>query len=217
MFLTLLLTLAADPTDPVAALKPLGPLVGEWKGTGTPDGPKPDRDKGFWSETVRWEWRFDNKDPRLVGTVENGKHYKSFVIRYKPADKSTTLTATTTDKAEQLFTGTLTVGKQKEPVLTVERTTDANATERLVLTVLHHNRYLYRLESKPAGVTAFARKYQVGVTKQGESFADVPKGPECVVSGGLAKIPVTYKGATYYVCCSGCKDAFLAEPEKYIK
>jgi YHS domain-containing protein len=28
---------------------------------------------------------------------------------------------------------------------------------------------------------------------------------------------VTHKGKTYYVCCSGCRDAFRDEPEKYIR
>ena len=27
---------------------------------------------------------------------------------------------------------------------------------------------------------------------------------------------VTYKDKTYYFCCGGCKEKFLAEPEKYI-
>jgi YHS domain-containing protein len=30
-------------------------------------------------------------------------------------------------------------------------------------------------------------------------------------------MPVTYKGKTYYVCCTGCRDAFKENPEKYIK
>jgi YHS domain-containing protein len=30
-------------------------------------------------------------------------------------------------------------------------------------------------------------------------------------------MPVTYKGQTYYVCCTGCRDAFNETPEKYIK
>ena len=28
---------------------------------------------------------------------------------------------------------------------------------------------------------------------------------------------VSYKGQTYYVCCSGCRDAFHEDPERYIK
>jgi YHS domain-containing protein len=42
-------------------------------------------------------------------------------------------------------------------------------------------------------------------------------GPECIVSGGPGTIKVMYKGEAYYVCCSGCKAAFLDEPEKFIK
>ena len=30
-------------------------------------------------------------------------------------------------------------------------------------------------------------------------------------------MPVAYQGKTYYVCCSGCRDAFRDDPEKYIK
>ena len=30
-------------------------------------------------------------------------------------------------------------------------------------------------------------------------------------------MPISYKGETFYVCCSGCRDAFNENPEKYIK
>ena len=90
-------------------------------------------------------------------------------------------------------------------------------TQRLVISLLHSNRYLYRYEVKPRGKTLFARRYQVGCTKEGVDFAGGDGKPECVVSGGLGKITVSYKGQTYYVCCSGCADAFKEEPEKYIK
>jgi YHS domain-containing protein len=26
-----------------------------------------------------------------------------------------------------------------------------------------------------------------------------------------------YKGKSYPICCSGCRDAFLDDPEKYVK
>ena len=39
------------------------------------------------------------------------------------------------------------------------------------------------------------------------------------VPGALppVRIPVTYNGKTYYVCCTGCRDEFKANPEKYVK
>ena len=71
---------------------------------------------------------------------------------------------------------------------------------------------------QPEGKTTFAKKYQVGATKEGESFAATGSSEkECPVSGGLGTIPVSYNGKTYYVCCSGCRDEFKANPEKYVK
>ena len=92
-----------------------------------------------------------------------------------------------------------------------------NETQRIVLTLLHANRILYRYEVKPQGKALFARVFQVGATKEGTSFAAGDGRPECVVSGGLGTITVVYQGQTYYVCCSGCRDEFRENPEKYIK
>ena len=89
--------------------------------------------------------------------------------------------------------------------------------QRLVFTLLHDNRFLYRFEKKPAGRASFAKVYQVGATKKGVAFAAGETGPECVVSGGKGTIMVSYKGQNYYVCCSGCREAFQDNPEKFIK
>jgi hypothetical protein len=99
--------------------------------------------------------------------------------------------------------------------LTLDRE-DAGETQRIVFTLLHANRFLYSYATRPANAKTFTRKYQVGATKEGEPFAEADKGPECIVSGGRGTIAVLHKGKTYYVCCSGCKDAFNEEPEKYI-
>jgi YHS domain-containing protein len=53
--------------------------------------------------------------------------------------------------------------------------------------------------------------------KEGESFAGGKKKNECVVTGGAATIPVSYMGKTYFVCCSGCKEAFEENPKKIIE
>jgi YHS domain-containing protein len=34
-----------------------------------------------------------------------------------------------------------------------------------------------------------------------------------VVTGGAGTISVTHKGQTYYVCCTGCQQAFEDDPE----
>ena len=90
-------------------------------------------------------------------------------------------------------------------------------TQRVVVTMLHETRFLYRYETRPEGRAGFNPQFQVGATREGVAFASGDKKPECVVTGGLGTMKVTYKGKDYYVCCSGCRDAFKDEPEKYIK
>jgi len=77
--------------------------------------------------------------------------------------------------------------------------------------------FVYRNAHKPEGRTLYTKNYQVGFTKEGETLAAREKKVECPVSGGLGTMVVNYNGMTYYVCCSGCRDAFREDPEKYIK
>jgi hypothetical protein len=215
----LLALVAAEPQkSPKDALKPLNPLVGSWKGTGYPDGTREERQNGFWIETISWGWQFKGDDARMVATFEKGKHFTRGELRYLADQDKYQFTLTTPAKDEMTFTGTLAAGKGADQILTLERTNPATKeAERFVLRLLHSNRYLYQFETKPAAAAGFTRKYQVGATKEGEPFAQVPKGIECVVSGGKGTIPVSHNGKTYYVCCSGCKDAFKDDPEKFIK
>jgi len=211
------------PKVPTAkdALQPFNILVGSWKGSGAPDGTKEERVAGSWEETVLWEWKFKEQDAWLEVTFAKGKYYTKGELRYTPdkakdAPARYTLKTTTTDKTTATFAGVLT---DKDKVLALTRTDGPAAEEqRLVFSLLHHNRHLYRFETRPAGINvAFTRKYQVGATKEGVAFADVPKGPECIVSGGVGTMKITYKGKDYWVCCSGCRDEFRENPEKYIK
>ena len=58
---------------------------------------------------------------------------------------------------------------------------------------------------------------EVGYTREGTRLAvEGGDGPECVVTGGRGSIQFSYKGQTYYVCCSGCKQAFDENPEKIL-
>lgn len=208
----------ARPVTPKEALQPFNVLVGSWKGTGAPDGSREERAAGAWTETLEWVWKFKDHDAWLAVTFGKGKHFAKGELRYTPGKNSAeprfTLTLTAVDKSTATFAGVL-----KDKTLTLHRTDGPPAEEqRLVFSLLHHNRHLYRLESRPAGTAvAFARRFQVGATKEGVPFADVPKGPECVVSGGLGTTKVSYQGKDYWVCCSGCRDEFKENPEKYVK
>ncbi len=198
------------------ALQPFNGLIAAWKGTGYPDGTREERAKGFWVEKIDWAWQFKGDDACLKLTIADGKHYTGGELRYLAKTDEYELKLATTAKAVETFVGKLTTGKQKEVILMLERTTETQ-TQQISFTLLHSNRYLYRLSVKPKDAKNFARLYQVGATKEGEPFAEANKGPECIVSGGRGTMSVGYKGKTYYVCCSGCKDEFNADPEKYIK
>jgi YHS domain-containing protein len=218
--LALLLVPAADPPNGLSAreaLKPFNLFVGKWKGTGVPDGPGGAKAKEFWTETVEWTWGFKADDAWLVAAFDKNPTYKSAELRYDREKKQYTLSLVPAEGKPILYRGELKPGTGKEQILALERTDEANAVERMVFTLLHDNRYLYRLEAKPAGAASFARKYQVGVTKEGSNFATATSSPECIVSGGKGTSRVTHKGQTYYVCCSGCRDAFKDDPEKFIK
>ncbi|HEY1187619.1 MAG TPA: YHS domain-containing protein [Gemmata sp.] len=217
---TICLCDTAKPRAPKEALQPFNVLVGAWKGSGAPEGTKEERAAGAWEETITWEWKFKGDDAWLALTFTKGKHFTKGELRYTAektgSEPKFTLALTTADKGTATFAGKLT---DQNKVLVLTRTDGPVAEEqRLVFSLLHSNRHLYRFESRPAGTAvAFTKKYQVGATKQGEAFANVPKGPECIVSGGLGTMKVTYKGKDYYVCCSGCRDEFKENPEKYIK
>jgi len=200
--------------SPREALQAFHDLIGSWRGTGLPEGSRAEKQRGAWNETIRWEWQFKKEDAWLKVVFDKGKHWADGELRYLPDRDLFQLTLRTPDKETRRFEGPL-----KERTLTLERAdADTGEMQRLVFRLLHDNRYLYQYEVKAAGKASFKRLYEVGATKEGVPFATAGTGgPECIVSGGLATIKVSYKGQTYYVCCSGCKDAFLEDPEKFIK
>jgi hypothetical protein len=215
--LALPLTHAALPADgpnqrsPKQALQPFNELIGDWKGTGTPAG---SRDQ-FWTETLSLEWQFKGTDAWLKFAFEKSRNFTGGELRYL-ADKDLyqlTLRPAAKEKVPLVFTGRL-----KNRVLTVERKDEkANETQRLVFRMLHPERFVYHCEAKKPGRALFSKVYQVGCTRMGVEFAKGDGRPECVVSGGLGTIQVSYMGQTYYVCCSGCRNEFNADPGKYVK
>ena len=162
------------------------------------------------------EWQFKGADAWLKLDFKKDKSSKNEPpfskgeLRYRPATNDYELKVLTVQQKAAVYTGSLDDRK-----LTVERH-EGNKIERLVVTILHSNRFLYRLDTRPADKSLFAMVWKVGATKEGESFATGDGGPECIVSGGKGTIAVAYQGKTYHVCCSGCRGEFLESPQKYI-
>jgi YHS domain-containing protein len=193
-------------------LRPFQELIGSWRCTGEPFGSRGEKLKSFWQEKAEWQWQFKGEDAWLLVNFEKGKYFKSAQVHYLGKERYRV-------EAVTLAGETLTFeGKLEKKKLVVERHDDKSKSDsRLTINLLHSNRYVVRYEVKPPGQASFAVSYQIGCTKEGVAFADGDGKPECIVSGGTGTMAVSYKGKTYYVCCSGCRDAFLDEPEKYIR
>jgi hypothetical protein len=209
--------LAVDPPaprSPKEALRVFNDFIGSWKGTGTPEGTREEkRRRGFWTESLSWTWQFKGDQTWLQVVFDQGRYFTRGELRYVPDQDRFQLTLRTTAKETLVFTGPL-----KDHQLALEREDGATKeTQRLVFSLLHENRFLYRYEVKPPNRSLFTKLYQVGATKEGVPFAGGDGKPECVVSGGRGTIPVTYEGETYYVCCTGCRDVFKDDPEKFVK
>ncbi len=193
-------------------LEALQEFIGGWKGTAN------DKTKGFWSEKSNWSWRFKDKDRWMTFDLENSKLYKGGEVRWL-ADKSK-YQVTITDKGGQksVYLGEIKKTGAAE-ILIVERTNEAKDVEQLKMNIAGGgDRLIYSMWVKPDGRTLYTKKLEVGYTREGVTFGVEAGGkkPECVVTGGLGTMAVSYMGTTYYVCCTGCRDAFNENPAKIV-
>jgi hypothetical protein len=203
----------ADAAKAKAALQEVGDFVGQWNLTAET---KATGRLTSWKETATWGWKFKGDDAWITVAVKDGKYFTRGELKYLPGKKVYQLTATGKDGQEQVFTGELKRGK-----LTLERT-DAKTGDvhRLGLNTLSEGvRLALQYEVQAGGKGLFTSVYKAAGTKEGESFAGgkAAKKPECVVTGGAGTMAVGYMGKTYYVCCSGCREEFEANPKKYVE
>jgi hypothetical protein len=200
------------------ALRPFNDLIGAWRATGEPaTGTLAEKQKGFWSEKISWTWKFKGEDAWLVMEIQNGKRFRGGELRYLPEKQLYQLTLLPVgEDTPRVYHGQY---DDKTRTLVCERTDpQRKQDERVTISLVDDIRFVYRFDYRPSGRKLYNRDFLVGATREGQSLAvERRKGPECVVSGGLGTIPVSYKGQTYYVCCTGCRDAFNENPEKYIQ
>jgi YHS domain-containing protein len=206
---------AGQPADKVKAKKALQEVqdfIGAWNLEGTR---KVGAKTEAWKERVSWAWKFKGDDAWIVVEFEKGKHFSKGELRYLVDKKKYQLALTPPGKAEadvyegDYARGALRLDRKDPKTGDVYRLTMNTAAEGV--------RFILRFEKQDGGKGLFASVYQMAGTKEGESLAGVSKKPECIVTGGAASIKVSYMGKDYYVCCSGCRDAFNENPEKILK
>ncbi|MEO2090753.1 MAG: YHS domain-containing protein [Gemmataceae bacterium] len=211
----LALPLAAADKDREAAkeeLQKLSEFVGRWTTSG--EG-KVDGKKQLWKETWEWGWKFGKDgDAWFVLAVKDGKVFTAAEVRYDAAKKGYAVSATDAKGGTQEFAGTL----DKKGVFALERKDGKSGdVHKLKLSTAAEGVRLNAVYEVQAGGKGLADTvYKAAGNKEGESIAGGKKKPACIVTGGAATIQVSYQGKTYYVCCSGCKDEFDANPKKYV-
>jgi hypothetical protein len=199
-----------EPSSAKEALQALNDYIGGWKGNGTSEKNRTE----IWKESADWGWRFKGKDAWLTFDLKNGKHFKRGELRYLTDRGVYQLTLFDRSNKARAFEGKL---KNRRLILTRQEKSDGETQQLQMYLADGGARFIYEYAVKPANRTLFSKDFQVAMTREGEVFGAGARKPECIVTGGLGTSTVMYKGVTYYVCCSGCRDAFNEEPERYIK
>jgi hypothetical protein len=192
-------------------LQALNDFVGTWNGDGKSGPSKP---KASWAEQLEWGWRFKGDDVWMTWKLKDGKLFKSGELHYMPDKKNFQLTLVDAQGEKRVYEG-----KVEKEYLTLD-SVDSKAKEvhRLKINVAGDGVRLNMVVGKAKeGSKLFAQEYQVAYGMEGAGLGAREKKQECVVSGGLGTGTVSYKGTTYYICCSGCRDAFNENPEFYVK
>ncbi len=204
------------PADLAKAKRALGELqdfIGVWNLEGLQkDGGK----TVAWKETIAWGWKFKGDEAWITVKFADGKgkYYTHGDLKYNVPTKKYELTLTNSAKAEEKFVGDFKVGTLK---LESTNAKTGDVTRLQLETLANGVRMQLKVEKQEGGKGPFEDAFTMAGNKDGESIAGVAKKKECIVTGGAASIAVTYKGETYYVCCSGCADAFKENPEKFVK
>lgn len=210
---------AGDPAV-MEGLQEVQDIVGQWEGLGATT----DKSKN-WEEKTDVAWKFNkNGKVSLYWTFQDqkgkdkGRLFEEGMLTYDPTKKIYRFKAYKAGDAESVVEFE---GKRTKSGLQLDRINKAKAKDdldRLDLKVLNDgDRLVFSIQKKIGTSKVYKSFAQIGMTRQGTSVANrEANGPKCIVTGGAGTMTVSYNGQTYYVCCTGCRDAFLAEPEKFI-
>lgn len=198
-----------DETDARQRLAMLQDLVGQWRGVGQL---RRGSNRGSWIEQGDWQWQFAAEGPALEWTVADGKYVVA--ARLVPAEKPGTfeLHLRATEAGDPaIYHGAR--GDDGTLVLAADDVAAEQPARITVRLVAGGDRLVVLFERRLGDAERYVRLAEVGYTRVGSQFGKGQSVPECIVTGGAGTIVVEHDGRTYYVCCSGCRDYFLADPE----
>jgi YHS domain-containing protein len=210
-------TAIAGSVDEIpAAFLAFESMIGGWKGTAKPAA---NPLKG-WSESHGWAWKFEKGKPvGLTLTLEGDKSLAKGSIAFDAASKKYKLDGVDPAGKPVAYLGSFGADGK---TLTFDRVgSTPEGKERIIVRPNSNKiRYTLQIERQEKGAPQYKGVISVGLTKDGEAFAAGGGGadlPKCIMTGGAAGITVSYMGKSYPVCCTGCRDEFNDNPEKYAK
>lgn len=217
MLITASLLLAAadkpkDAVDQKDRLAKVQQLVGAWRGVGQP---QRGSTKDSWVEEADWVWSFAEAEPALVAKLPQGKYFKALKLVAGSKNGQYTLLATPAAGGDEIRYGGQ-LDDQGQLVLNAENPVNDLPQRLSFRFVANGDRLLVLLERKSATSDQLVRRAEIGYTRQGSGFGKNTAQRECIVTGGLGTIEVSYEGKTYYVCCTGCRDYFNDDPKKVL-
>ena len=192
------------------ALRDFNELIGGWRGVGQP---RRGSNRGAWRQNATWVWDFQPNSVGVKYVVTDGQLVTSARVTWDADAKEYVLVLTTPEDEQRMYRGR----KDGNKFVFDSRPDDEGVTHRMTITRLNEKRALVLHERRSDGQQTFVRVAEVGYTREGTRLATTGGGgPECIVTGGAGTIQVTHNGKTYYVCCTGCKQAFEDDPEGII-
>ncbi|MFG0334258.1 MAG: hypothetical protein ACF8TS_12910 [Maioricimonas sp. JB049] len=217
---------AASRQQLLDRMMPLQVMLGDWRGITQREAGD---FKGLGDLNWVWDFQTDRNQPALVMASDGGPYFRQMRLTYLTDRDVFQLTGVDGDDVSRTFEGTF-----SEPVeefqgddrrlhrryrleFTETEPADPKNAWKIVFDQQDNNRYLLEMHRRRG--SRFRRFDPVGTQRKGTSFAlnvEDYGDKECIISGGLGTIQVSYEGKTYWVCCTGCKAAFEEDPATWI-
>lgn len=211
----------------IARLQPLQILLGQWRGT-----TRREYEDFKAVDTHEWVWdlRSNPAQPALTIQSDKSPYIRTGRLTWDTEQNKFAMNVSDPAGTTRQFTGDFSepvheiVGSDDKlhKVFRLEfnehENGDSSELWQLAFAQQENNRYLLEV-SKRRGKTNFARFDTVSTQRDGTSFAVSDAGyaeKTCIISEGLGTMEVTWKGRSYWVCCTGCKAAFEEDPETWI-
>lgn len=210
--IAILSCLEASGESPGAPRKVWAEMMGSWRMTGQP---RRGSSQGAWTSAARAEW----SDPSLKSLnwrISEPRTVREIAFRIDPRTGDADSVELTLDEIGVRSLKRRMEASEDRFVFEEEAQTGRDPL-RLTLSRKSRDRWTGTLETRRGGSAGWSRTAELGMTRQGATIAVGSGQAECVVTGGLGEIALMINGKTVYVCCSGCRETLLADPDSFLK